>query len=253
MSEKKSRKKIVSTVCNVTLWALLAILVFFVAKLVVCQINGKASFFFNKAVLQVATPSMVNNKNPEKGINVGEFILVSKIDAKDIKKDDIISFYSQDPTIKGKINTHRVLDIEVADGKYTFTTKGDNNIKADDYKVDGQDVVGVMTAKLTFLTGLMDFFAKNVLVIVIIFVPLGIGAFVFIKFYSKKNGVDGKSKEDVMNELVKKEVEKLKAENLDINELKDSLQTQRDNSNEIVDNDNAGGSIEESSTTNDEE
>ena len=57
-------------------------------------------------------------------IEGGDIIITTKVDAKDIKIDDVITFY--DPKGNGTTTvTHRVLSIEEKDGKYIFTTVGD--------------------------------------------------------------------------------------------------------------------------------
>ena len=65
----------------------------------------------------------------EPSIHEGDYIYIKRTDTDSLKAGDIISFYSQDDSIKGEINTHRISEV-LSDG--TFVTKGDAN------KIEGQ-------------------------------------------------------------------------------------------------------------------
>ena len=67
-------------------------------------------------VLKVVSGSM------EPSIHEGDYIYIKKTDTDSLKAGDIISFYSQDDSIKGEINTHRISEV-LSDG--TFVTKGE--------------------------------------------------------------------------------------------------------------------------------
>lgn len=56
---------------------------------------------------------------------------------------DIITFASEDPTIAGSCNTHRIAEIRTdSDGSIRYVTKGDANPTADAYTVAPQKVHG---------------------------------------------------------------------------------------------------------------
>ena len=92
---------------------------------------------FGFSVLRVQTGSMTEVFAP------GEVILVRKTDPATIQIGDIICFYSTDPVLDGRPNTHRVIEItEQEDGTRVFTTKGDSNPTEDEYPVEESHLVG---------------------------------------------------------------------------------------------------------------
>ena len=64
-------------------------------------------------------------------------MLVKKLDAEDVRKDDILVFKKDRVII-----THRVVEIEEHGDAFSFTTKGDNNDSADGFQATDEDVVG---------------------------------------------------------------------------------------------------------------
>ena len=113
---------------------------------------NKVTFIGKYAVVRILTESM------EPTIQAGDYILIEKVKLAELEEGDVITFYSDDPTIAGLLNTHRV---------YAFTesgavvTKGDNNLSVDEYEVTGEKVVGRYAATLSFLTGIFNIFCRN--------------------------------------------------------------------------------------------
>ena len=102
--------------------ALLSVTVY----IMVCGCIGKTASIFGYSVLKVVSGSM------EPSIHEGDYIYIKRTDTDSLKAGDIISFYSQDDSIKGEINTHRISEV-LSDG--TFVTKGDANKTEDSVTV----------------------------------------------------------------------------------------------------------------------
>lgn len=137
--------KKVSKILSKVFSFLMAIVLIFAAYLfitVVTTEKGKVPSVFGYSFLRVATGSM------EPTIHTNTLIIMKKTDPADIKVDDIICFYSTDPKIMNIPNTHRVVEINMEDGKPVFTTKGDANYLQDDYTVTGDRLVGVYQGSL---------------------------------------------------------------------------------------------------------
>lgn len=98
--------------------------------------KGEVPQVFGYSFMKVATGSM------EPTIPTNSLIIVKKAEPSDVKVGDIICFYSSDPKIEGLPNTHRVIEVENENGKYVFTTQGDASEIPDEYKVDGDRIVG---------------------------------------------------------------------------------------------------------------
>ena len=69
-------------------------------------------------------PFIIQSGSMAGTIEGGDIIITTKVEPKDVKLDDIITFY--DPKGNGTTTvTHRVIGIEEKDGKLVFTTVGD--------------------------------------------------------------------------------------------------------------------------------
>ena len=114
-----------------------------------CVLNataGKVPSVFGFSVLQVTTGSM----EPE--LMTGSVIVVRKTDVNELKKGDVISFYSTDSKIAGKVNTHRIDSIEYgwgSDPDPIFITKGDAN-NSKDNAINKSQVVGKVVKILPY-------------------------------------------------------------------------------------------------------
>lgn len=123
---------------------------FFVAVLLIvvgmafAKFNNQVFFLGDRATIWVITDSM------EDQIPAQSYIQIRKIDPSQVQLGDVITFYSDDPTLRGQLNTHRVVEI-AEDGK-TFVTKGDTNLANDTYPVRREAVVGVYERNLPLMS-----------------------------------------------------------------------------------------------------
>ncbi len=197
-------KKKILNVCVAMFFCLLSV---FLLISVLNKAAGKIPFIAGRACVWVLTPSM-EETIPEKS-----YILIKKVeDASDeIEVGDIITFYSDDELIAGRLNTHRVVGINTERG--TFVTKGDNNAVADAYEVPYENVVGKYMRSLPVLTVLGRFFATGTGFFVLIFSSLLILSAVYlpdiVRGFKSKEKSD-KEKEQLIQKMVEEEVEKLK-------------------------------------------
>lgn len=147
--KKRSTLRLVS---KIAFYSIFVIVLALVAMLFISKFTGKVFFVGNRTAVWILTDSMDDAIPPQ------TYILIEKADPADVKKDDIITFYSDDPVLGGSLNTHRVL--EVIDGGKEFVTKGDHNIAKDEYTAKGDKIVGVYVDDIPFLTAIGRFFAK---------------------------------------------------------------------------------------------
>ena len=143
-----------------------------------CVLNataGKVPSVFGFSLLQVQTGSMV----PE--YEIGTVVVTKKVDARELAVGDVISFYSLDKDISGKVNTHRIVEIEHGgdDNAPYFTTKGDHNNKVDKTKVWPSQIVGKVVYDLGTVSGSFIGVFRNpnviffVIVLPLIFITFG--------------------------------------------------------------------------------
>ncbi len=159
------------------------------------------------APLIVLTDSMSGNEKDS--FDGGDLIFIKMIEAEEVKKGDVISFF--DPQSNGSaVVSHRVVEIINEDGKLSFKTKGDNNPSEDTVAVPANKVIGVYTGFHIANAGHIAMFMQTTWGFVIcVFVPviLLVGWDILRrKKYEKQHDAD---KEELLAEL--EELRKLKA------------------------------------------
>ena len=115
------------------------------------------------------------------------YILIKEVDPLEIKINDIICFYSDDPKIYGYPNTHRVVeDPMYTDEGVRFTTKGDASLGEDSAVARGERLIGVYVMGLDWLTDFSSLLSTNTLFIIIIALQILFFAVVVVSLFVKK-------------------------------------------------------------------
>lgn len=181
----------------------------------VCGCTGRAASVFGTTVIKIISGSM------EPSIHEGDYISVKAISTDELKVGDIISFYSDDKDIEGRINTHRIVK---KNANNTFVTKGDANKSEDSVLVSGDKVIGIYTGKLRFFRWLNSFASVKKLLMLLVIIPTLLAAIYEVKTIAAIK-VDGKmaeaqkqaeqEKEKLMREAIDKEIERLRKEDED--------------------------------------
>lgn len=173
ISKKRSFFGAIRTILSVLWWIcviLLAILVFHIFR---ARMNGEVPRVFGYSVVNIVSGSM------EDEIPTGSYILIREIAPEEVKRGDIICFYSTDPAIYGMPNTHRVVEepIRRADG-IEFITRGDANPGNDAVAARGDRLVGVYVKRLDALAGLAGALHGKTVILLIIALQIGLCAMV---------------------------------------------------------------------------
>ena len=159
MKEKKKISKLASYLTT----ALLTVATCFCLFVFVQVINRGYVSFFGYSFFRVSTGSM------EPTIPVGSLIMTERTDIDDVEINDVVSFYSKETYMQGRIITHRVVAKDVgSDGRVYLTTRGDANSAADIYFVDSETLIG----RLRWCSEDESLFAK-----VLAFISSGFGFF----------------------------------------------------------------------------
>ena len=120
--ENKKAAKAIKCTASVIWWVILVLLFILLVNIFGAKLTGKVPSVFGYSVMNIVSGSM------EDEIPKDSYILIKKVSPEEIKKDDIICFYSSDPKIYGMPNTHRVVqDPIVTENGIEFVTKGDAN------------------------------------------------------------------------------------------------------------------------------
>ncbi len=145
-------------------------------------------------------PFVVLSGSMETEIYKGDLVIVKKIDAKDLKENDIIAFRDDE----NYVVTHRIVEIINNDRNIQFTTKGDNNNIKDDGYVIARQIEGIYKFKIAGL-GNVVLFMQRPSTLIITLVLIFIGGFAFIAIDNNKLSADEK---EALEEYRKKKTDK---------------------------------------------
>ena len=204
-SEKKSVVKIIRRIFTGVAVAVLSFLTVLVVYVMISRMHGKVAQVFGASVLKVITGSM------EPSIHQGDYILVKKTDTDKLKVDDIICFYSEDSTIYGMPNTHRIVG---TDSEGNFVTKGDANNYADSVTVSPEKVIGKYDGKVRILRWINSLASVKKIIFLLVIITVTATAVYEVKTITKitKECKEEKEKEieEEKQRLIREKIEEQK-------------------------------------------
>lgn len=165
--------------------------------------KGEVPSVFGYSLMRVKTGSMEGDR--EDSIKTGSIILTKKVDEHELDVNDIISFYSTDPAIKGEVETHRIVERHsLVTGEREYITKGDANQSDDEYPVLYKNVIGKYVKNFGVASGSVLGILQNPKVIFfLIILPM-----IFITFSEAVNLVNLIVNRNVSEEQIADESEK---------------------------------------------
>ncbi len=173
MKKNKMRfKSIINYLMTVISWCAFIVLLICAAILIYYYISMQ--LYIKKgnkykpafSIYTIMTGSMV----PE--INVRDIIINTRINSpEDIKVGDVITFISSSSFTKDMTMTHRVVDINIVDGNYEYTTKGDANQIEDSAPAKYSNVIGRAVIKLPKLGNIQFFVASKLGWLIVVIIP----------------------------------------------------------------------------------
>ncbi len=175
--------------------------------------------FFGYRFFVVATGSM------EPTLPTGALLVVRAADEYEV--GEIITFYSREEDIKGRPNTHRIIDTVEVDGELCYITKGDANNTHDGLPVPKRDVIGKVCGDIhmSFLKEVLSFLSTPIGFFVLILLPVLYVALVCMKHF----------KETLQAEM--RRVAEMEAAAGASDTSTESNQRKEDSENEITEND----------------
>ena len=182
----KNKKKLIKKILGALWWTFTIFLALLLINIIGAKATGRVPNVFGYSIVNIVSGSM------EDQIPQDSYVLIKKIDAHKVKINDVICFYSTDPTIYGMPNTHRVVaDPIKTDNGYEFVTRGDANLADDKVTARGDRLIGVYVKNLDGLTVFSEFISGNTLVFVIIVLQVAVIAMfaysIVIKHRSEEN------------------------------------------------------------------
>ncbi len=208
--------------------ALLVIALIFVAYVMICTARGKIVKVFGRSVMKVVTGSM------EPTIMTNDYIIIEETNVESLKINDIITFYSKDPSILDLPVTHRIIEIN-EDG--SFVTKGDANDISDSVSVTSDRVIGKYIRKSRFFKWIDSFGGRRKILMLLVIIPVLIMAVFEVRSIAKlmkqveeeknKKALDHNSRTFEDLESYNAEIERIKKEAVE--EYINSISVEREN------------------------
>lgn len=167
--------KIISSAIFVVLVLIIALLVLYIVRVNFMASNdklGEVRLNFYTILTQSMHPT----------IKAGDVVITYKEDAGKYQSGDVITFVSR---ANGGITvTHRILDVYVNNGNYSFKTKGDNNNTEDRELVNNSDVLGRVVLKIPKAGYFQQFMVTETGWIVAVLLPcLGVVIYDILKIF----------------------------------------------------------------------
>lgn len=179
MEEDKviKRKKFLRMSYKVTSYTFIILLMIVASFFIVYVVSGKIAERKGEnppfGLYTIISPSMTPN------IKVYDVVFVKKIDTKELKVDDVITFYSTNSFFGNTPITHRIVEVlEVPDVGTMYRVKGDANPSADNEKVFASNIIGKVMFKIPQLGRIQLFLASKTGWFIAILIPA-----TFIIFY----------------------------------------------------------------------
>jgi len=172
-TSKKEDVKLISpmkNVFNIIKTILNAIVIVFVLcfVLIVCmqRFSNNRLSFFNYRLFTVVSGSM------EPSYEIGDVLIAKEKEASKIEIGDTISYLGSIGQFSDIVITHRVIDIDVKDGKYYFHTKGDANLIEDPLVVSEDKLYGVVIHKAALLSNVYRLVATQTGMFIFVVIPI---------------------------------------------------------------------------------
>ena len=192
LTDKKKTLKIIKTAASLLWWLVLLLLAALLVNIFAAKLSGRVPQVFGYSVMNIVSGSM------EDEIPRGSYVLIKRVDAEEIKKGDVICFFSSDPNIYGIPNTHRVVEEPiVTDEGIEFVTRGDANPIPDGVTAKGERLIGVYVKRLDGLTSFVKLLDGNTPIIImgVLFVSIA-AMFVYATLVGAKGEATPENKKE---------------------------------------------------------
>lgn len=192
LTDKKKTLKIIKTAASLLWWLVLLLLAALLVNIFAAKLSGRVPQVFGYSVMNIVSGSM------EDEIPRGSYVLIKRVDAEEIKKGDVICFFSSDPNIYGIPNTHRVVEEPiVTDAGIEFVTRGDANPIPDGVTAKGDRLIGVYVKRLDGLTSFVKLLDGNTPIIImgVLFVSIA-AMFVYATLVGAKGEATPENKKE---------------------------------------------------------
>ncbi len=166
MFRKIAENKLLNAIINIVEGIIIFILVVLIGLTLIQRFSNSGSFFGYR-IYTVASDSML----PLYG--TGDTLLVKRVDVKEIKQGDAISYLGEADINKNMIITHRVENIEATEDGLKFHTKGIAN-HIEDPIVDADQILGKVIYRFKILSVFGKITTNMTTLLIFLIVPISI-------------------------------------------------------------------------------
>lgn len=207
-------KGILKFIANIFSWTALVLLIIIALFLAYYTVSNRIAASKGVESDPIFSLYTIVSGSMEPNINVYDVVIDKRVDSpKDIKVGDVITFTSTGSLTNGMVITHRVVDIIEKNGKYSFKTKGDNNLTPDSSPAEYDYIIGKVILRIPQLGRVQSFIGTQGGWLVIIVIPALVIIISDILKIFKLTGVKNKiEKMDEEDKRLKKEREKREIE-----------------------------------------
>ena len=191
IAKKLKSLKTIKMVLATLWWGAVIGLALLLVSIIGAKLKGEVPQFFGYSVMQIVSGSM------EDEIPTGTYILIKRVEASQIKENDIICFFSDDKLIQGYPNTHRVVEPPIqGENGLEFVTKGDANPIKDGVTAKEEKLIGRHVKNLNGLTAFTKALEGNGMIVLMMVIMAASMAMIGYSAFAKiKN--EGKETENI--------------------------------------------------------
>ncbi len=170
-------------ITTVIMYTVLLMLIFVAILFVLYFLDQKKNIDSGKNVPPLFNAYVIVSPSMVPTIKVEDAVVVKRVEEKNLKKGDIITFNSTDYRYSGITVTHRIVGVEkTSDGQTLYTTKGDNNNTPDSSRITYDSIYGKVIMRIPKIGYLQYFLTQSYGWIIAVVIPcLGIIIYDIIK------------------------------------------------------------------------
>ena len=163
-------KKFLKGVMTVISYSALILLIFIAVIFIMYLVDVKVQKSKGGIAKPLFGAYVIISGSMEPNIHVYDVIISKRVDTANLKRGDVITFYSTDTRYSGVTVTHRI--VEVIDAKKgIFRTQGDANNISDDSLTKKENIVGKVVMKIPQLGRVQFFVASKGGWLILILIP----------------------------------------------------------------------------------
>lgn len=198
----KDIKWLLNYMANVFMYSIIVILILIGILILLYFIDIKKRENKSEWVAPLYGAYVIVSGSMDPTIKVRDAIIIKRYDDQELKVGDIVTYRSEDPYFYGIMITHRIIDIEYANGQRQYITKGDHNATRDRLPVKSNQIYGKVVMMIPKIGYIQTFLATSYGWVIAVVIPcLGIIIADIIKLGKNiKNSNRNKKRKERSNE-----------------------------------------------------